>query len=335
MIDLRSDTLTIPDKAMLETTLQAKLGDSGRFVKGGRGDDGSVNDLEDLAASIMHKEAAAFLPSGTMGNTTALLTHCRPGDKVLVDHNLHAYHTEKVTFDKRFGQLEPVFYGTDENGHPVIKDIERMLKKGDIKLLCLEDTHNANGGVCLPLALFKQIRVLADQYKVPIHLDGARIFNAAIATKVKAEDIAQYADTLMFCVSKGLGAPIGSMVCGTKNFIDQLRATQKLLGGCMRQAGVVAIQAIYALNHNVQRMEEDHKHARYVGEQLKGLKHVRVQGKVETNMVMLETLDLTPETYCALLAEKGLITSSAGENRVRLVFYKGITDKDVEDYQSS
>jgi len=330
MIDLRSDTVTKPDREMLETILCASFGDAGRLDENCRGGDPTVNELEDYAAKLLGKEAAAFLCTGTMGNSAALLTWLRPGDKTLVDRENHTYRVEKFVFDERFGHVTPVFYETDEEGLPVVESIKALMEAGDIKLLQLENTHNAHGGVCIPVSLHKELYELAHSHGIKVHLDGARLFNAAAALGAPVSELAQYADSVMFCVSKGLGAPFGSLVCGDKEFIDKLRDTQKHLGGGMRQAGVMAAPALYALKNLTGRLAEDHLHAKQVAEGLRGLKHVRPQEKVETNIVMLKVLDMDAKVYSDCLKENGIFAGAVTDNRVRLVFYRGVSDEDVQ-----
>lgn len=331
MIDLRSDTLTLPSSEMLDTILKAQLGDDGRTDVNGRGEDPTVNELEDLAAEMTGKESAVLFSSGTLANTTALLTYCRPGDRVLIEETIHVYKTEKVVFDPRFGQLTPIFYSLNDHGTPDLCTLEMLLKTNKIKLICIENTHNAAGGVCIPLDEMASIKALADRYKVPVHMDGARLFNAAIALDVDARDICKYVDSVMFCISKGLGAPIGSLLCGNEGFIRDARSTRKLLGGAMRQAGVFAAPGIYALKNNVKRLKDDHENAKYVWEHLQDLKKTKVQKNVQSNMVMLYTQDtgLTADEYCRRIKEMGLLVRPSMANQVRLVFYNGITRDDA------
>lgn len=331
MIDLRSDTVTKPDREMLETILHASFGDAGRLDENGRGGDPTVNELEDYAAELLGKEAAAFLCTGTMGNSAALLTWMKPGDRTLVDRENHTYRVERFVFDERFGRVIPVFYETDADGLPVYESIETLMKAGNIKVLQLENTHNAHGGVSIPLSLQKELYELAHRHNIKVHLDGARLFNAAEALKVPVSELARYADSVMFCVSKGLGAPFGSLVCGDKKFIDELRETQKHMGGGMRQAGVMAAPALYALKHLTGRLCEDHLHAKQTADGLKGLKFVKPQKNVESNILMLRITGMDAGEYCDRLKEHGIIAGAVTENRVRLVFYRGISDGDVKE----
>jgi len=257
MIDLRSDTLTLPDRPMLETILTAKLGDDGRADARGRGEDLAVNELEDLAAEITGKEEAVLFPSGTMANTAAILTYCRPGDGVLVDEIQHIFITEKVVFDRNFGRLTPLFYKLNGRNVPDLESMTVHLRKSPVSLVCVENTHNFSGGFCMSPEEMGVIKNAAESYGVPVHMDGARLFNAAAALGVAAADLCAHADSVMFCISKGLGAPVGSLLCGTREFIRKARLTRKLLGGNMRQAGIIAAPGIYALRNNIVRLGED------------------------------------------------------------------------------
>lgn len=316
---------------MLNTIPAAPLGDAGRLDDTFRGGDPTVNQLEDYAAALLGKEAAAFLCSGTMGNSAALLTWLKPGEKALIDKENHTYRTEQFVFEQRFGQVLPVFYDTDKKGLPLLESVEYQLDHEDVKLLQLESTHNAHGGVCIPLDLHQNLYDAAHRRGIRVHLDGARLFNAAAALRVPVSEIAKYTDSVMFCVSKGLGAPFGSIVCGEKHFIDNLRITQKRLGGGMRQAGIMAAPALYALQNLTDRLIEDHTHAKQTADGLTGLHHVRPQEKIETNIVMLDVLNMEAGSYCELLRQRGILAGEVTHNRIRLVFYRGITDRDVDE----
>lgn len=331
MIDLRSDTLTLPSHEMLETIMTAQLGDSGRLDENGRGGDPTVNRLEDLSCSVTGKDRAILLPSGTMGNTVSLLTHCEPGDNVLIDTMQHLYRTEKVCFDTRFGQLKPVFYHLTNEGYPNIADVEKALEEDDIKLLCVENTHNGAGGTFIPLDALKAIRKLADKYNVPIHMDGARLFNASVASGLAVKEICSYADSVMFCISKGLGAPIGSMLCGSHNFIQKAAATRKLMGGAMRQAGIIASCGIYALQHQIPDLAEDHRRAQECLEHLRGMKHIHVPDKIQSNIIILD-IEATGKTSSEVVEDVkklGVWLSVSGENHARIVFCRNNTDEQI------
>lgn len=327
MIDLRSDTLTLPDKEMLDTILSAKLGDDGRVDEYGRGEDKTVNELEDLAAEITMKEAALLFPTGTLGNTVAIMSQCSEGDSVLVHERQHILITEKYVFDDQYGRLKPEVYKMNNNMTPDIDMIDDLLNKSGAKLLCLENTHNALGGYCIPIEEMKKLRKVADKYDAKIHLDGARLFHAASALEVPVKEITMYVDTVMFCISKGLGAPIGSLICGTSTMIKRARELRKIFGGGMRQAGVIAAPGIYALKHNVKDLNKDIINAKHVYNILYGkLKKITMQKEVQSNILMLNLSDtkVSPSKFCDMAKEKGLLIRPVSEDSVRLVFYRDI-----------
>lgn len=330
-IDLRSDTLTLPNKEMLETIMTAELGDDGRLDSNGRGEDKTINKLEDMSAEIVGKEAGLFCCSGTMGNQVALFTYGRPNDLILVDNIQHLYGSEKTAFDSRFGQMKAVHYKFDDSSMPDLNDLEDKLKNNHIKLLCLENTHNFTGGTCTNVSRLAQIRQIADKYHVPIHMDGARLFNAAVYLQVSAKEICQYVDSVMFCVSKGLGAPIGSILCGTNDFIKEAKGIRKLMGGALRQGGIAAAPAIYALQHNISRLKEDNDNAILCASLLQEINKVKVQKNVQTNIVMLDVSDtgISPEMFCERAQAAGLLIRPILKHSVRLVFYKGVTKDDA------
>ena len=332
-IDLRSDTLTMPDRPMLETVLSARLGDDGRTDARGRGEDAAVNELEDLAAALTGKEAAVLFPSGTMANSAAVMTWCRRGEPVLVEEEQHLLVSERFVFQPEFGGLRPVRYHLDRSHMPDPAELDELLADSGARLLCLENSHNFSGGYCIDLPTMRAIRETADRHGASIHLDGARLFHAAAHLRVPAEQICRYVDSVMFCVSKGLGAPVGSLVCGTAAFCRRVRETRKLLGGGMRQAGVIAAPAIYALEHNIDRLAEDIAHTKLIHGILNGhLGTIRLQEEVQTNILMLDLSETGTgaETFCAQAREKGLLIRPVRDDgKVRLVLYKGITAQDA------
>ncbi|MBQ9423857.1 MAG: low specificity L-threonine aldolase [Pyramidobacter sp.] len=331
MIDLRSDTLTMPGREMLETILSAPLGDSGRTDSEARGCDPTVSRLEDMAAQLTGKERAIFLPSGTMGNLTALLTHCGPNDEVLIDTRQHLYRTEKAAFEPKFGQLKPVFYHLTPGGWPDTDEIETLLKTHPIKLLCVENTHNGAGGTVIPPEALEKIGELGRKYSVPVHMDGARLFNAAAASGLSAAEICRCADSVMFCISKGLGAPVGSMLCGSREFIIRANATRKLLGGSMRQAGVLAACGIYALEHQIPDLAEDHRRAKLCLDLLQGMKKLQVPERICSNIIIIgtEATGKTPAQVVDDLKKQGVWLSLSGDTCVRIVLCRDRTDEEV------
>jgi len=264
-IDLRSDTITLPTQAMKEAMINAKVGDD-VF-----GDDPTVIELENMVAEKLGKEAALFVPSGTFGNQLAILTHCKPGQEVIIGDESHIVlyecaaasiwsKTQFRTINTDKGVLDPskVEFKVRKNTQDV-----HVPETG---LICLENPTNM--GCVVPLDNFKKIHEISTKYKIPIHLDGARLFNAAVALNVDVKEITQYVDSIMFCFSKGLCCPVGSMLVGTKDFIKKARKNRKMFGGTMRQTGILAAAGIVALKEIVPRIEEDHKTAKLLASEL-------------------------------------------------------------------
>jgi len=331
MIDLRSDTVTMPTPEMLETILTAKLGDDGRRRADGTGGDETVNRLEAMAAELTGKEAALFFPTGTMANTAALTTACAPGEKVLVDPLIHMYVSEKVAFHPLAFRLEPVFYRLDGDSMPDAADIEEKLSATGARLVCVENTHNFTGGSCTTPRRLAEVAGAAHARGALVHMDGARLFNAATALGVEARDLCRPVDTVMFCLSKGLGAPAGSLLCGDAERIAACRERRKLLGGAMRQAGVLAAPGIYALEHNRRRLAEDHANARAFGEAVAAATDkVRVAGKLQTNIVLLDVAatGLEPGEFAARLERHG-VQAHLVPGHVRLTFHLGVDREDA------
>ena len=280
-IDLRSDTVTHPTEEMLKAAVSAPLGDDVY------GDDPTVNRLEDLAARMLGKESALFVPSGTFGNQLSILTHTLRGDEVILGKNCHIVAHEAGASAVIAGvQLA---YFDDSNDYPDADTIEKMIRGEDLHfprtgLICVENAHS-NGKV-IPLNNLQAIKQMAYNRNIPVHMDGARIFNAAISSKVDVKEIADSADSIMFCLSKGLCAPVGSMLVGSNAFIDRARKNRKIMGGAMRQAGIIAAPGIVALEKMTKRLEEDHKNAKYLAEKLNELDGVQViEENLDINMV--------------------------------------------------
>ena len=331
MIDLISDTITLPSKEMMECIMEAKLGDAGRLDPNGRGEDITTNELEDLAAKLTGKEAAMFCPTGTMANVTALLSYCKPGDKVLIEERQHILQIEKVCFREDGFRMIPVTYLLDENGTPDFKMFEKQLDTEDIRLVTVENTHNFSGGKCINLETMKKIREMTAKRGIPVHMDGARIFNAALALGVDVKDLCDQADSVMFCISKGLGAPIGSLLCGPKALIDAAVEWRSMLGGTMRESGIAAACGIYALEHNVERMKEDHENAKAMAELLKDLKVIQADPAPQSNILLfdLKNAGITSREFNERLKARGVRCYLVSETVARMVFHLGITMEDT------
>ncbi|MGQ9603596.1 MAG: low-specificity L-threonine aldolase [bacterium] len=330
IVDLRSDTVTKPSLGMRRAIADAEVGDD-VF-----GDDPTVKELESLAASIAGQESALFVPSGTMGNEVAILSHTQRGDEVIVEFDSHIFNYETAGPAVMSGvQLLPI---RTERGWFSISDLENALRPDDVhepvtRLICLENTHNRKGGRVLPIEDLKKIRDFADCHGLKIHMDGARIFNAACASGASAKDYCLLCDSTMFCLSKGLGAPIGSMLVGSSEFIERARRYRKMLGGGMRQTGVIAAAGIYALANNVGRLGDDHRRARALAEGISGIGKIElVPNEVETNIVVVDVgkSGKSVEEVILQLEQYGVRVVTFGKTRIRAVTHLDIDDEDIE-----
>lgn len=331
MIDLRSDTVTLPVAAMRQAMAAADVGDDVY------GEDPTVHRLEERAADLAGTEAALFVPSGTMGNQVAIACHTRPGQEVIVEAGSHIYNVELATL-ARFSGVQPRVipgergvFTAEQVAAAIRPDLYYLAPTG---LVCLENTHNAAGGRVWPLAQAREVLDLAHSRRIPVHLDGARIFNASLATGTTVRELALGFDSVMFCLSKGLGCPVGSILCGSRPFIVEARRVRKALGGGMRQAGILAAAGLYALDHHVDRLAEDHAHARLLANGLAAIPGLSVVPP-ETNIVLF-TLERGPdaETLCARLRTRGVLASPAGAGtstrQVRMVTHLGVSSADVQ-----
>jgi threonine aldolase len=328
-VDLRSDTLTMPAPDMRRSMAEAELGDD-VF-----GEDPTVNRLEERAAGLLGKEAAVFVASGTMGNLLAVLSLTRHGQEVIADADAHVFMSEGggsaalagvqvrqvrtdagvMTADQVRGAVRP----TDDYHAPLTAAV------------CVEDTHNRHGGVVWPLPALRAVRQVADEHGLAVHMDGARIFNAAVAQGVPAREIAAVADTVTFCVSKGLGAPVGSVLCGAPDTIDRARRWRKAVGGGWREAGVLAAAGLWALDHNVDRLADDHANARTLAEGLAELPGVVVDlSRVQTNIVRFDLTSLSAAEFVAACRARGVLGGATGRRSVRFVTHLGIEPGDVQ-----
>lgn len=334
MIDLRSDTLTHPSSEMKNAIHHAELGDDGRMDVSGRSEDPTVRKLEDLAANLTGHEAALFCNSGTMANYIAVLTHgLQRGDKILTDRLSHISRNEKALFMKNLIGLEPRFYPVNNYGIPHIQSIEHYLVSEKINLLTLENTHNSYGGTCLSAEQMKIICDMAQSSKVPVHLDGARIFNAAVYFDINVDQLTSPADSVMFCLSKGLGAPMGSMLCGPIEFIKTARKMRKILGGSLRQSGIIAAAGIVALKDGFERLRTDHENATYLASKINN-QYIKVDLQtVQTNII---NADISASSNSAFqikkeLEKSGLKLNAISETKIRLVIHKDISKAEISE----
>jgi threonine aldolase len=331
LIDLRSDTVTLPTPAMREAMYRAEVGDDVY------GEDPTVNRLEEMAAERMGKESALFVVSGTMGNLVSLLTHCGRGEEVIMGDSAHTFVNE-VGGVSALGGIPIRTVPNLPNGMLDPAQVEAAVRGPNIhyprsRAIAMENTHNLCGGTVLTVAQMASIRDIARRHSLTLHLDGARIFNAAVALGIPASQIAAQADTVQFCFSKGLSAPVGSAICGSKTFIKEARRTRKIVGGGMRQAGVLAAAAIVALEQMVDRLAEDHQNARTLAEGLAEVDGLRVDLQwVQTNIIMFHLVrpGLTPDTVIAALAGQGVKVGMSGPMRFRAVTHYGITAADIQ-----
>ncbi len=331
IIDLRSDTVTQPTDGMRRAIAEAAVGDDVY------GEDPTVKQLEERMCALFEKEAALFVPTGVMGNQLCLKALTQPGDEVIVDSESHIFHYETAAPAVLSGlQLYPL---PGERGVWTEQQLRAAIRPRayyfpPTRVICLEQTHNRYGGAILPLELFQQVRSIADEYGLFVHCDGARIWNAAIATNTPLSVYARYCDTLSVCFSKGLGAPIGSMILGSAETIARAHKWRKVWGGGMRQVGILAAAALYALEHHYHRLAEDHRHARLFAEQLAAIPGITVSPEqVETNIVLFHlTSALQPASaFIAACKASGVLLNAIGPATIRAVFHLHIRQDDLED----
>lgn len=329
VINLRSDTQTLPTEEMLEEMRYAPLGDD-VF-----GEDPTVNKLEKMAAEKLGKESALFVSSGTMGNLCALMSHTNPGDEVILEAESHTYYYEVGGFARLAGISPRLVSG--EHGIMTVDMIKKVIRPENIHfptttLLCIENTHNRGGGTVYPVSLMDEIAHFAHNLGWKVHIDGARIFNAAVALKVEAKELVKEADSVMFCLSKGLSAPVGSVLVGDKVFIERARKIRKMLGGGMRQAGVLAAAGIVALEKMINRLTEDHANARYIAGELVKINGLKIDlNTVQTNMVYCDVskLKISVLRLVELLKDEGLLVSPIPPDKIRLVTNRHISQEDA------
>lgn len=330
MIDLRSDTVTKPSEKMRKAMYEAEVGDDVYE------EDPTVNKLEELAANTLGKEDALFVTSGTQGNQIAGLVHCKSGQEVIMEAQAHIFLYEAAALSAFAGVQIKTLDG--DNGAMNPDDVEAAIRGDDIHqpetgLICIENTHNKAGGAVIPLENMEKIYQVSRDHAIPIHLDGARLFNASVASRTPVKEIAKYTDSVQFCLSKGLGAPVGSIIAGSSDFISQARKWRKRLGGGLRQVGVLAAPGIIALEENVQHLEQDHENAKQLAEGLQNIDGLVVKNKVETNIVLVDITNSnrTTENFINLLKEHTILTGSFGPNIIRFVTNNGITRDDVNN----
>ena len=331
MIDLRSDTVTLPSPAMREAILKAELGDD-VF-----GEDPTTNRLEAVAAERMGKQAALMVVSGTMANLVCTLTHCRRGEEVILGDMAHMFLYEAGGMST-VGGIHPHTIPNQPDGTLRLEDIEAAIRGNNVhfprtRLICLENTHNRCHGSALTPEYMETVAKLARKRGLSVHLDGARIFNAAVALGVDVKEIARHADSVSFCLSKGLSAPVGSLVCGSDEFVAEARRNRKVLGGGMRQCGIIAAAGMIALEQMVERVAEDHANARRLAEGIADIQGLSIEPEtVQTNIVYFDLAHdkLTAEQFAKRLTERGVKVIQTGPARFRAVTHYGISAEDIE-----
>ena len=329
VIDLRSDTITLPTEAMRKAMAEAAVGDD-VF-----GEDPTVRRLEQRLAEMLGKQAALFVPSGTMSNQIAVRLHCGRGEEFLCEATCHIYAYEQAGYAQLSGASARPIAG--ERGVLTRRQLESHLRGEDIhfprtRLVCLENTHNRSGGRVLPFDEVQAIATWAGEHGLAMHLDGARLFNAVVATGIEAPRWAALFDTVSVCFSKGLGAPVGSALCGDRDAIEEARRHRKVLGGGMRQAGIIAAGALYALEHHVERLAEDHATARQLAEAVAHIDRLHIcPDDVQTNIVLFDVDPAlgTAAELAGRLDEAGLRMLAIGPQQIRAVTHLGISEDDI------
>ncbi len=331
-IDLRSDTVTQPTPEMREAMAEAEVGDDVYR------DDPTVIRLETLAAQMLGKEAAIFVPSGTMGNLLALLVHCQRGDEVIVGNLSHIYLNEAAGMSA-VGGIQPCPVPNQKDGTLSLEDIRASIRTEDVhhpitRLICLENTQNVCGGIPLTPAYTRQVSEIAREHGLSLHIDGARIFNSAVAQNVSVQELAGPADSVMFCLSKGLASPIGSMLVGSHRFVARARHLRKMLGGGMRQVGIIAAAGMISLEKMVNRLADDHVRARKLADGLRAVHGITVdEGSPYSNMVYMnlsDDMNIDSRQVCEKAQEMGILLDAEDPRRFRLVTHYWIDDRAVE-----
>lgn len=330
-IDLRSDTVTKPTPEMLEAMAKARLGDDVY------GEDPTTNQLQEIAAQVTGKDAALFVPSGTMGNLAAILSHCGRGDEVIVGNKAHTFLFEAGGLSA-LGGVHSQQLPNQADGSLACRDIEEAIRPDDphapiSRLVCLENTHNRCGGTYQTPETTREVVELAHAHGLAVHLDGARIFNAAAAQGIDVTKLTTMVDSVTFCLSKGLCAPVGSVLCGDREFIRKAHRARKMLGGGMRQSGILAAAGIIAVQKMTLRLHEDHQRARRLATGLQQIQGLSVMDPA-TNMVFVamdDTVPGTAEDLSGRLEAKGVLAGVTGGRQFRLVTHYWISDADVEE----
>lgn len=329
MIDLRSDTVTKPTEEMRRAMYEAEVGDDVY------GEDPTLNKLEELAADMLGKEAALFVTSGTQGNQIAVLTHCRPGQEVILEENAHIYVYEGGAVSALAGVQPKLVQGI--RGSLQAKDVEAAIRGEDIHfpetgLIAVENTHNRAGGTVIPLSDMQAVYEVAKRHHIPVHLDGARLFNTVVATGTPAKAFADQTTSVQICLSKGLGAPIGSVIAGDQDFILRARKWRKRLGGGLRQAGILAAAGLVSLTKMVDRLAEDHARAKRLAVALADTPPFKIANQVDTNIVMLDVSGtaMSAAEVAEGVKKFGVLVSIFGPTIIRLTTHYDLDDQAID-----
>lgn len=328
LIDLRSDTVTKPTEAMRKACFEAEVGDDVY------GEDPSVQKLEELAAKLLGKEEALFVTSGTQGNQIAVLTHCQPGNEIIIEEDAHIFYYEGAAISAFAGVQPRTIKG--ERGAIDPQKVMEAIRGDDIhlpetSLICLENTHNRAGGAIVPLENMQSIFEIASNHSIPVHLDGARLFNAAVALGTPLSTFGKFTSTIQVCLSKGLGAPIGSIIAGDKQFIKNARKWRKRLGGGMRQVGMIAAPGLLALETMIDRLADDHEKASKLADGLAVIKGIKIENQVETNIVLVnvENTGKTAQEFIDLLKKENVLAVPFGPYTVRFTTHYDVSSEQI------
>jgi threonine aldolase len=330
MIDLRSDTVTKPSIGMRKAMSEAEVGDDVY------GEDPTLNKLQERVADMLGMEAALFVPTGTMANQAALMAHTRPGDEIIIERTSHLPNHEAGGLAALGGVQTYLIDG--DRGIIAAEQVERAVRFPDVhfpptRLVWIENTHNRGGGKVFPLETMKEVRSVALGHDLPLHMDGARLFNACVAADIPPEEYAKQVDSLSFCFSKGLGAPVGSIVAGSSEFITRVHRYRKMLGGGMRQAGFLAAAALYALDNNIDRLAEDHENVARLAEGLGNIKGVGILNQpVETNLIFFD-VSATGKNVFEIMneaRERGVLINPEELGVMRAVTHLDVSAVDIE-----
>lgn len=330
MIDLRSDTVTVPTVAMREFMLSASVGDD-VF-----GEDPTINQLQEMIAEMTGMQKALFVPSGTQANQISINAHTQPGNEVICDYNSHIFNYESGAAGMLSGvQLHPI---VGENGHPTLDQIKEVIRPEDdhypqTGLICLENTHNRAGGTIFPISEIEKISGFAKNINLPLHLDGARLWNASIATGISLKEYCSNFDSVSLCFSKGLGAPVGSIVAGSNDFIKKAHFYRKAYGGGMRQVGILAAACIFAVENHFERLKTDHENARKLAKIISGYPEAQIDmNSVQSNIVITDYKNTgkTATELINLLFSSGIAAIAFGPTKIRFVTHMNVSSEDIE-----